>query len=100
MAHVRFNLVTIISSTLFIILIMKQTLLSTYIVLITLTLVAAFISFKVNSKIIVTMVISLSLIKFWLVAFQFMELKTAHAFWKYLLLAFGGFLALILIVLL
>ena len=97
----RYHLVAFISGTVFIILIMKnQTLLSTFILLITLTLVAAFFAFNVSSDIIVGTVVTLSLVKFWLVAFQFMELKKAHAFWKYLLLAFGAFMGLVLIILL
>lgn len=97
----RYHLVAFISGTLFIILIMKnQTLLSTFILLITLTLVAAFFAFNVSSDIIVGTVVTLSIAKFWLVAFQFMELKKAHPFWKYLLLAFGAFMGLVLIILL
>lgn len=96
----RYHLVAFISGTLFIILTMKQTLTSTFILLITLTLVSAFFAFNVSSDIIVGTVVTLSLAKFWLVAFQFMELKKAHAFWKYLLLAFGAFMGLVLIILL
>ena len=96
----RYHLVAPISSTLFIILIMKnQTLLSTFILLITLTLVAAFFAFNVSSDIIVGTVVTLSLVKFWLVAFQFMELKKANLFWKVSLISVL-FLIILLIVLL
>ena len=79
---------------------MKQTLTSTFILLITLTLVSVFFAFNVNSELIVITVVSLSLVKFWMVAFQFMELKNANVFWKILLLAYGAFMGLVLIILL
>ena len=46
-----------------------------------------------------TTVVTLALIKFWLVAFQFMELKST-SFWKYLILGFGGLMGIILVILL
>ena len=79
---------------------MKQTLTSTFILLITLTLVSVFFAFNVSSEIIVISVVSLAVVKFLLVAFQFMELKKAHSFWKILLLAYGVFMGLVLIILL
>ena len=79
---------------------MKDTITSTFILLLTLTLVAALAASNVSPEIIVTTVVSLAFIKFWLVAFQFMELKKAHAFWKYLILGFGGLMGIILVILL
>jgi len=79
---------------------MKDTITSTFILLLTLTLVAAFAASNVSREIIVTTVVALAFIKFWLVAFQFMELKKAHPFWKYLILGFGGLMGFILIILL
>ena len=79
---------------------MKDTITSTFILLLTLTLVAAFVAPNVSPEIIVITVITLALIKFWLVTFQFMELKKAHPFWKYLILGFGGLMGLILMLLL
>lgn len=79
---------------------MKDTITSTFILLLTLTLVAAFAASNVSPEIIVITVVALAFIKFWLVAFQFMELKKAHPFWKYLILGFGGLMGLILVVLL
>ena len=79
---------------------MKDTITSTFILLLTLTLVAAFAASNVSPEIIVTTVVALAFIKFWLVAFQFMELKKAHPFWKYLILGFGGLIGFILIILL
>ena len=79
---------------------MKDTITSTFILLLTLTLVAALAASNVSPEIIVTTVVALAFIKFWLVAFQFMELKKAHPFWKYLILGFGGLMGLILMLLL
>ena len=79
---------------------MNETNTSTFILLLSLTLVAAFVAPNVSPEIIVITVITLALIKFWLVIFQFMELKKAHPFWKYLILGFGGLMGLILMLLL
>ena len=79
---------------------MKDTITSTFILLLTLTLVAARAASNVSPEIIVTTVVALAFIKFWLVAFQFMELKKAHPFWKYLILGFGGLMGIILVILL
>ena len=78
---------------------MKDTITSTFILLLTLTLVAALAASNVSPEIIVTTVVALAFIKFWLVAFQFMELKKAHPFWKYLILGFGGLMGFILFIL-
>ena len=79
---------------------MNETNTSTFILLLSLTLVAAFVAPNVSPEIIVITVITLALIKFWLVTFQFMELKKAHPFWKYLILGFGGLMGIILVILL
>ena len=79
---------------------MKDTITSTFILLLTLTLVAALAASNVSPEIIVITVVALAFIKFWLVAFQFMELKKAHPFWKYLILGFGGLMGFILLILL
>ena len=50
---------------------MKDTITSTFILLLTLTLVAAFAASNVSPEIIVITVVALAFIKFWLVAFQF-----------------------------
>jgi heme/copper-type cytochrome/quinol oxidase subunit 4 len=73
---------------------MKDTITSSFILLLTLTLLAAFAASNVSPEIIVTTVVALAFIKFWLVAFQFMELKKAHPFWKYLIIGFGGLMVL------
>ena len=79
---------------------MKDTISSTFILLLALTVIAAFLALNVSVEIMAITVVSLALIKFWLVAFQFMELKKAHPFWKYLILGFGGLMGLILMLLL
>ena len=94
---------------------MKDTISSTFILLLALTviaafllasimywayIIAAFLALNVSAEIMATTVVTLALIKFWLVAFQFMELKKAHAFWKYLILGFGGLMGIILVILL
>ena len=76
---------------------MKDTISSTFILLVTLTLMLTFLVYNVNPEIIITTVVVLAFIKFWLVVFQFMKMNTTHPFWKYLTLSFGGLLALILI---
>ena len=79
---------------------MKDTISSTFILLLALTVIAGFVALNVRAEIMATTVVTLALIKFWLVAFQFMELKKAHPFWKYLILGFGGLMGLILMLLL
>ena len=75
---------------------MKQTLSSNYILLLILTVVAALVAFNVTQNIMVKTVVGLAILKFWLVAFQFMELKKAHPFWKYLIILFGSIIGLII----
>ncbi|MDD2982093.1 MAG: cytochrome C oxidase subunit IV family protein [Crocinitomicaceae bacterium] len=69
---------------------MKKIQLYTYGILIFLTLLTAFIASFQGSKIIIIAIIAIALTKFWLVAFQFMELKKAHPFWKFLIVIFAG----------
>lgn len=69
---------------------MKKLHLYTYATLIILTLLTAFVASLQSTKAAVIIIISIALIKFWLVAFQFMELKKAHPFWKYLIVIFAG----------
>ena len=79
---------------------MKDTISSTFILLLALTVITAFLSLNVSAEIMAITVVTLALIKFCLVAFQFMELKKAHPFWKYLILGFGGLMGIILMILL
>ena len=60
---------------------MKDTISSTFILLLALDyLNRCFLALNVSAEIMATTVVTLALIKFWLVAFQFMELKKAHPF--------------------
>ena len=57
--------------------------------LIVLTILTAFFSNNFSSfKYITLTILGLSAIKFLLVAFNFMELKKANSFWKFLIIAF------------
>jgi hypothetical protein len=77
---------------------MRKSLLFVYGILIVLTLTTYFI---VNSMMISTFVVSLimglSIFKFLLVAFQFMELKKANSFWKVSLSLTLGVIVLLII---
>jgi heme/copper-type cytochrome/quinol oxidase subunit 4 len=79
---------------------MKQTLSSNYILLLILTVVAALVAINVTQNIKVKTVVGLAILKFWLVAFQFMELKKAHPFWKFLIILFGIIFGLIIMIIL
>ncbi len=62
---------------------MKKTLLFSYGLLILLTVVTALISnFVSTASLVVGLVMGLSILKFILVSFEFMELKKANSFWK------------------
>ena len=81
MAHVRFNLAFIISDNLFTILNMYKSAIITWIILLALTIISALLS-GFENKFVGFIIIALAVIKFLGVAFQFMELKKAHSFWK------------------
>jgi len=72
----------------------------TLVLLFALTLATAVISRQMDMAAIgVIFIVGLSAIKFLLVAFNFMELKKAHVFWKILLLSYlTVYVAVILIV--
>lgn len=76
-------MVIIISSNLFILLKMKNSLYLSYAFLVLLTITTALVacSFSV-SAITGILIMILAAVKFVIVAFQFMELKKAHGFWK------------------
>jgi hypothetical protein len=59
----------------------------TWIVLIILTIASALIS-KLNSHYVVLIILVFSSLKFLGIAFQFMELKKAHLFWKAMIVSF------------
>jgi predicted transporter len=77
---------------------MKKTLLFTYGSLILLTISTALISNLVAvSGLAVGLIMGLSMFKFFLVSFQFMELKKANSFWKGSLIFVLGVIFLVLI---
>jgi hypothetical protein len=77
---------------------MKNTLLFTYGFLILLTISTALISnFVAVSGLAFGLIMVLSMLKFFLVSFQFMELKKANSFWKGSLIFVLGVIVLVLI---
>ena len=66
---------------------MKNTLTITWIVLIVLTITSALVS-KLESKYVVLIILILSALKIFGIAFQFMEIKKAHVFWKTIIIGF------------
>lgn len=68
---------------------MKKTVNYVYIALIFLTLSVAGISSLVGTKHAVGVIVLISLLKFNLVGFEFMELKKAHGFWKFMLIFYS-----------
>ncbi len=79
---------------------MKLTLNTTYIILIGLILLTALSATFAKASLVVPLIMGLSLVKFWLVAFQFMELKQANVFWRALIIGFGCLVGVITILLL
>ncbi len=69
----------------------------TFITLVVLTITTALLSN--NHKVAFGFIITIALVKFWMVAFNFMELKIAHVFWKSLIVIWGVVMGLIIIVL-
>jgi len=66
---------------------MKNAATITWIILIVLTITSALLS-RIESKYIVFIILILSALKFFGVAFQFMEIKKAHVFWKTIIISF------------
>lgn len=66
---------------------MKNTATITWIILIVLTITSALVS-KLESKYVVSIILILSALKFFGIAFQFMEIKKAHVFWKTIIIGF------------
>lgn len=64
-----------------------------------LTFITAFVSgSEINYA--ALLIIGIAVLKFILVAFEFMELKKAHVLWKYLLLGFLGIFSSIVVLIL
>jgi hypothetical protein len=95
---VRFDLVAFISCTLFILLVMKNSLILVFTLLLTITIATSCIasSFSVTAFI-ATLILFLATLKFLLVSFQFMELKKAHSFWKISLILTLGLIVVLII---
>jgi len=78
---------------------MKKTHIITLSVLILLTTVTALFSIKFNAlKNVSIIILTLSIVKFLLVAFQFMELKKAHVLWKSAIITFLAIFFFIILV--
>ncbi|MFV8343721.1 cytochrome C oxidase subunit IV family protein [Flavobacterium sp. XS2P39] len=74
---------------------MKKTLFITYGLLILLTACAAVISNVMDaSRLVIILIMGLSVLKFLLVSFEFMELKKANSFWKVSLISVLGLIVL------
>lgn len=74
---------------------MKKTLFITYGLLIVLTASTALISNMMTvSRIAIILIMGLSVLKFLLVSFEFMELKKANSFWKVSLISVLGLIVL------
>ena len=94
----RFDLAAFISYTLFLFLIMKNSLLLVFTLLLILTISTAYIANSYSvSAFIAPLIMVLAAFKFLLVAFQFMELKKAHLFWKISLTITLGLLVVLII---
>ena len=79
---------------------MKKSLFLIYMVLLILTITTSLVA---NSSVfhesVIALIMALAAFKFILVAFQFMELRKAHSFWKIsLLLTLGLFMILIIVI--
>ncbi|TDE30422.1 hypothetical protein E0I61_05350 [Flavobacterium ranwuense] len=78
---------------------MKKTLFITYGLLIVLTVSTALISNTMSvSRILIILIMGLSVLKFLLVSFEFMDLKKAHSFWKVSLILVLGLIILGIVV--
>ncbi len=79
---------------------MKLSLTTTYISVLVLILITALLATFAKPSLMVPAIMVASLVKFWLVVFQFMELKKGNIFWKVLIIAFGAVIGIISILLL
>lgn len=73
---------------------MEKNLNITYVTLLVLTALTAVVS---TLNLYVGIILIIALLKFWLVAFSFMELKKAHVFWEILIILYGSIIGTILI---
>ena len=66
---------------------MNKTLVITWVILLVLTFTTA-LAGNIQSTYVVVVIMILATLKFLGVTFQFMELKKAHSFWKYLIVLY------------
>ena len=92
-------MVIVISGNLFNFLAMNKQNIITWIILLTLTVIAGLVS-GVELNYVVPLILLLAILKFIGVAFKFMEMKKANIFWKLILLSYLGIFCLILLVVL
>ena len=76
---------------------MKLSLTTTYISVLVLILITALLATFAKPSLMVPAIMVASLAKFWLVVFQFMELKKANSFWKVSLSLTLGVVVLLII---
>lgn len=77
---------------------MKKSLILIYILLLIITITTSCVSSSFGvSAFVTSLIMGLAVFKFLLVAFQFMELKKAHSFWKISLIITLGLLFVLLI---
>ena len=79
---------------------MQKSLVYSYITLLVLTLLVAVVSSSENASALIFIIAAISILKFWLVGFEFVELKKANVFWKLLFILFGLLIGTIFVVLL
>ena len=79
---------------------MKNLFLKVWIVLLLLTITAAVISNNVLAKYAPVLIIFLSVLKFLVVSFYFMNLRKAHVFWKVSVIMFVAVFSIITLVIL
>tara|TARA_R110000868_G_scaffold342194_2_gene603017 strand:+ start:28241 stop:28477 length:237 start_codon:yes stop_codon:yes gene_type:complete len=75
---------------------MHKSAILTWTILITLTIASALIS-KLDGAYIALIILILAALKFLGIAFQFMELKKAHTFWKGMIIGFLVIFALVIL---
>jgi len=76
---------------------MNKTSIITWVILIVLTIASALLS-GIQSKYTVLLIMIISALKFIGVAFQFMELKKAHTFWRTLLVSFLAIYTMLILI--
>ncbi|HUH51442.1 MAG TPA: hypothetical protein VLZ11_05050 [Flavobacterium sp.] len=79
---------------------MQKSLVYSYVGLLVLTLLVAVLSSSENAMALIFIIASISILKFWVVGLEFVELKKAHVFWKLLFVLFGLLIGSIFVILL